>query len=94
MGPKIATCCYCGARAALTLGGDVQHELACASCGAPLHELKQMPVHRERVEHKQHFDRSQGYGKLKKSKKKYKKKRKSFGKQLFDGLDDILDIFD
>ena len=36
---KIATCCYCGTRAALQLRGDVQHELACASCGAPLHNL-------------------------------------------------------
>jgi len=37
---KIATCCYCGTRAALVLGGRGRHELACAACGAPLHELK------------------------------------------------------
>lgn len=41
---KIATCCYCGTRAALVLRGKVQHELSCASCGAPLHDLKIMPV--------------------------------------------------
>lgn len=41
---KIATCCYCGARAALMLAGDIRHELACSSCGAPLHNLKQMPM--------------------------------------------------
>ncbi|MEM6308225.1 MAG: hypothetical protein AAF701_09600, partial [Pseudomonadota bacterium] len=42
-GQKIATCCYCGTRAALVLKGDIQHELACSSCGAPLHNLKHMP---------------------------------------------------
>lgn len=39
---KIATCCYCGARAALVLGAG-RHELTCASCGAPLHDLKRLP---------------------------------------------------
>ncbi len=39
---KIATCCYCGTRAALTLRGKVQHELACSNCGAPLHEMKML----------------------------------------------------
>lgn len=39
---KIATCCYCGTRAALVLGRD-RHELVCSSCGAPLHELKRLP---------------------------------------------------
>ena len=38
---KIATCCYCGARAALVLN-KAQHELSCASCGAPLHDLKML----------------------------------------------------
>ena len=41
---KLATCCYCGTRAALVLRGDVRHELSCVSCGAPLHNLKLMPV--------------------------------------------------
>ena len=45
MSAKIATCCYCGTRAALVLkdmpGG--RHELACAACGAPLHEMKAIP---------------------------------------------------
>ena len=39
---KIATCCYCGTRAALVLRGEGRHELACSSCGAPLHELKML----------------------------------------------------
>ncbi|WP_353309570.1 hypothetical protein [Shimia sp. NS0008-38b] len=41
---KIATCCYCGTRAALVLRGDLRHELACSNCGAPLHNLKVMPA--------------------------------------------------
>lgn len=40
---KIATCCYCGTRAALVLRGAGRHELSCAACGAPLHEMKAIP---------------------------------------------------
>ena len=40
---KIATCCYCGTRAALVLD-RARHELTCAQCGAPLHNLKMLPV--------------------------------------------------
>ena len=41
---KIATCCYCGTRAALRLRGKQRHELSCSNCGAPLRALKNMPV--------------------------------------------------
>ncbi|MEM9726658.1 MAG: hypothetical protein AAF909_14510 [Pseudomonadota bacterium] len=38
---KIASCCYCGRRATLTLGAvGEQRELVCAGCGAPLRRLK------------------------------------------------------
>lgn len=37
---KIATCSYCGRRQALQLTARGGHELACGSCGAPLHEMK------------------------------------------------------
>jgi hypothetical protein len=37
---KIATCSYCGARAMLVPTARDGHELACASCGAPIHDLK------------------------------------------------------
>ena len=40
---KIATCTYCGTRAALVLKGNTRHELACQACGAPLHDLKRLP---------------------------------------------------
>lgn len=39
-----ANCCYCGAKAALVLRGKDSHELSCVSCGAPLHDLKRLPV--------------------------------------------------
>ncbi len=42
MGHKIATCSYCGARTVLVLDRG-RHELTCANCGAPLHEMKAMP---------------------------------------------------
>lgn len=45
-GVKIATCCYCGTRAALRLVGRERHELACAACGAPLHSMKRLPEDR------------------------------------------------
>ena len=41
---KIVTCCYCGARAALVLPKHGRHELACSRCGAPLNNLKTLPV--------------------------------------------------
>ncbi|MEM7724140.1 MAG: hypothetical protein AAF376_17465 [Pseudomonadota bacterium] len=37
---KIATCSYCGSRQTLQLAARDGHELACGSCGAPLHEMK------------------------------------------------------
>lgn len=43
---KIATCCYCGTRAALVLRGETRHELSCSACGAPLHNLKAIPADR------------------------------------------------
>ena len=39
---KIATCSYCGNRAALVLRGRERHELSCSACGAPLHEMKML----------------------------------------------------
>ena len=41
---KIATCCYCGTKVALVLRGKDSHELSCGTCGAPLHDLKRLPV--------------------------------------------------
>ncbi len=40
---KVATCCYCGTKAALVLTGDVRYELACRTYGALLRRLKMLP---------------------------------------------------
>jgi len=101
---KIATCNYCGTRAALVLTGKKRHELACSSCGAPLHDLKALKVDAKPV-------RSRGrkpveapeYGishreppkKMKAKKKSSKRRRKGFFKEFFeDAFDLVEDIFD
>lgn len=40
---KVATCCYCGTKAALVLTGDVRYELACRTYSALLRRLKMLP---------------------------------------------------
>jgi len=97
---KIATCCYCGTRAALVLQGKTRHELACSNCGAPLHDLKILP--REKVEtrapssQKARFETKHERAKQKYAKpKKRKKSGKSFMKKAFSEVFDVLeDIFD
>jgi len=98
--PKIATCCYCGTRAALVLSGRIQHELACASCGAPLHDLKAMPVSRGTARQPdargtaRHPD-TRGPTRPAKPLKRKKRRKKSLGKRLLgEALDVIEDIFD
>ena len=103
---KVATCCYCGTRAALVLTGDTRHELACAACGAPLHDLKGLKASATRdhpiTKNPKPKTRSKGvtpnpvwereWGK---SKKKKSSKKKSFKKKMFKEAFDILgDIFD
>ncbi len=101
---KIATCCYCGTRAALVLTGKDRHELACASCGAPLHEMKKLPsdahgdrelvkpssIRREKPKGKKH--------RAPKSKKKPRGLKQMFMYKLKDAaedvFDDVFDIFD
>jgi nitrate/TMAO reductase-like tetraheme cytochrome c subunit len=88
---KIATCCYCGTRAALVLTGKERHELSCSSCGAPLHDLKMLPkwkaapakTVRSAVSH------------APPRKTKRKKKKKSMFSRVFDEAWDVIeDIFD
>ncbi len=92
---KIATCCYCGTKAALVLKGKTKHELACSSCGAPLHAMKSLPQTTERARTPP----------AKKPKRKYdnthtdrhaprphkRRKKKSFGKKVFSGLWDVIE---
>ncbi|GFE52538.1 hypothetical protein So717_42910 [Roseobacter cerasinus] len=99
---KIATCCYCGTRAALTLGRN-RHELACSRCGAPLHEMKRLPEHHPgkvelvRPSAIRQSAADQHRVKYKKTKKRHKpqKKRKGLMRQLFEEAFDVIeDIFD
>ena len=64
-GTKIATCCYCGTRAALILTGKTRHELSCQGCGAPLHDLKMMPGPRAEVPRQAKVSRTPKAGKRK-----------------------------
>ncbi|MEM1236239.1 MAG: hypothetical protein AAGI10_04650 [Pseudomonadota bacterium] len=99
---KIATCCYCGTRAALVLTGRDRHELACASCGAPLHDLKMLPKdrargHKEPLRTGKYGDEKYGGKPSKYDRKKPKKvkKKKSFKRRAFEEIFDVIeDIFD
>ncbi|WP_120500682.1 hypothetical protein [Roseovarius sp. EL26] len=101
MGQKIATCCYCGTRAALVLN-KVRHELSCANCGAPLHEIKSIPSrklqtqpvrHERPKKSKKHERPGRSYEKY--PPKRYAKKRKSLGRKVLSELWDVVeDIFD
>ena len=87
---KIATCCYCGTRSTLVLDRE-RHELTCSACGAPLHNLKQLP--REKVG-KGHHDLvgHKGHGV---PRRKPRKRRKSLKRRIFEELIDVVeDIFD
>ena len=99
---KIATCCYCGTRAALVLGRD-RHELVCSSCGAPLHELKRLPREhpgKSELVRPSAVRKSSKPAKRSKAKKhnpyrKSYKRRKGFMHHLLEEAFDVIeDIFD
>ncbi len=95
---KIATCCYCGTRAALTLKGVGRHELACSNCGAPLRELKMLKTAAKR---EPGFARRPA-GRLetwdmsaRKKRRKPKKRRRSMSQRFLEEFFDVAeDIFD
>ena len=94
MQTKIATCCYCGTRAALVLKGKERHELACSACGAPLHDLKIMPA--PKAEKPKAKPSRPVYSKRPKPQKKQKKSKKRsrmshFLGEAWDVIDDIFD---
>ncbi|WP_341234212.1 hypothetical protein [uncultured Sulfitobacter sp.] len=97
---KIATCCFCGSKAALTL--DVgRHELSCAQCGAPLHDLKKIPVPKAKTTGVsaspavQRFPAAKPVKRASKPKVKHSKRRKSWLKELAGEIFDVVeDIFD
>lgn len=99
MTPKIATCCYCGTRAALTLTGRERHELACSNCGAPLREMKmlrrQTPQAAIPARFVRDFDAPVRDRLRKRKKKKNSKSLKDrFMEEVFDAAEDFLDFFD
>lgn len=87
---KLATCCYCSARTMLKPTARHGHELACGSCGAPLHEMKWLKTPAPVAAHAPH-------GKLKQKQKRSKppKRQKSVWerrlKKAWDILEDIID---
>ncbi|MCK0149051.1 hypothetical protein MWU54_03370 [Marivita sp. S6314] len=107
-GTKIATCCYCGTRAALVLRGKERHELSCAACGAPLHDMKML---RSDAVETPVSSRDYAPNRPKPKKRKAgvtplpawerkpgagkKKKRKTLAKRFFEEAFDVIeDIFD
>ena len=92
--PKIATCCYCGTRAALVLTGKTRHELACSACGAPLHNLKQL--RKDHVVDRTLAGRPKRVpGPVSKTPGRRKKKRKGLAARVFEEAFDLIEeIFD
>lgn len=101
-GTKIATCSYCGTRAAFVLKGDQRHELTCSACGAQLHDLKMLP---KRVEtrtgqraHTPYPGLSSHERAMAKTESEYRrkpKKKKGFKRRFLEEIFDVVeDIFD
>ena len=98
---KIATCCFCGSKAMLKLDKG-RHELACASCGAPLHDLKMLPQAKPAAPAISHQPKPRSFAKpkrLQKAKKSRPRRRpgwfaerfKDMAEDIFDVVEDIFD---
>ncbi|WGH77943.1 hypothetical protein [Jannaschia ovalis] len=85
--PKIATCCYCSRRTVLRNTAHGGHELACGSCGAPLHVMKPLKTPRPRPVV------NTAPARPRKAKKK-KPKRPLWQKIAAEIWDEVEDIFD
>lgn len=102
---KIATCSYCGSRQTLKLSARDGHELACGSCGAPLHEMKWLKSDRDTAAVKRSPRRPAPHGdpgargwqedRPDPRKRKHRKRRKGLLREVFEEAFDVLDdIFD
>lgn len=99
MGHKIATCNYCGTRAALVLD-RARHELSCSSCGAPLHDMKALPKAKLAESHskprpmrlpRQPYDGDRRHA----APPRPRKRRKGLGRRMMEEIRDVVeDIFD
>ncbi|MEM9795630.1 MAG: hypothetical protein AAF919_04025 [Pseudomonadota bacterium] len=88
---KKATCCYCGRRTVLRNTANHGHELACRSCGAPLHVMKALRPERAEAAERH---RPAPHPIPVKHKKRKKKKKSLFQRAVSELLDEIEDIFD
>ena len=103
MAQKIATCSYCGTRAALVFDRGL-HELTCRACGAPLHEMKAMPQAQEKKRKKvRHATAPHPRGTYEETRgewrdwpaRKRKKRRKPMARRMLEEIWDVVeDIFD
>lgn len=94
LSPKIATCCYCGTKAALILGGEgTRHELSCSACGAPLHALKRLRPFEAPARQPARMSAAPVVEKRmpKKKKKRRKSRARWFLEEAFDLVEDIFD---
>ncbi|WP_375551645.1 MULTISPECIES: hypothetical protein [Rhodophyticola] len=96
-GTKIATCCYCGSRTMLKLTARGGHELACGSCGAPLHEMKALKqtespaVKRSPSQAGPYVEYVHGPPRRKTKRKRRKPMWKKAFEEAFDLVEDIFD---
>lgn len=91
---KIATCCYCGTKAALVLRGRDRHELTCGTCGAPLRALKMLPKAPAQVSapaHPANRHRAERYPDCHVPRPKKRRKTRGFGRRFMSGLWDVLE---
>ncbi len=91
---KIATCCYCGTKAALVLRGKDKHELTCGNCGAPLRALKMLPKQPPQAAAPARTTKGKHLGKYtdyRNERPKKRKKSKGFGRRMMSGLWDIVE---
>ena len=99
---KIATCCYCGTRAALVLERG-RHELSCSTCGAPLHDMKRLkgadpaprqPSPRDRPEGPVRYHAGRPQARSAKPTKRRGKRKSALRYFLKEAIDVIEDVFD
>lgn len=101
---KLATCSYCGRRQALQLTARGGHELACGSCGAPLHEMKWLKADSTDKPKKHSAPRPAPHGFASEARatlrddpraRKPIKRRKSLWKRAFEEVFEVIeDMFD
>ncbi|MEM7644588.1 MAG: hypothetical protein AAF366_19000, partial [Pseudomonadota bacterium] len=90
---KKGTFCYCGKRTILRNTAHGGHELACGSCGAPIHVMKPLPTERAKAA-AGHAPTPNPVPFRRKKTKKHKKKKTFWRRIASEILDEIEDIFD